>query len=162
MRVYGIYAGTWAHAWRSEDTLQNQPPSSTFTWVTGPQARLASTYTCLAISSAPRLAFYFLVLASFPLRSLFCSWSRAREPHSNEDFWLGTHRSHLPWSVNVFQAWRSCTRFLWLLSLKLLTFLWATWPITSHGHGRGRSNVTTLSQVEQWAIKRRTLKPFWV
>lgn len=142
--MYGIYAGMREHAWRDASTrmevrghsAESAPTPSTLSWVTGSQAHLASTYTCLAISSAPRLAFYFLVLASFPLRSLFCSWSRARELHSSGDFWLGTHRSHLPGSVNVFQAWRPCMCFLWLLSLKLLTFLWAFWPITSHGHGQ--------------------------
>lgn len=107
----------------------------------GCPANTACTVTCPAISLAPRLAFYFLVFASFPARSFFCSWSQCRGPHFKRDFWLGTHRSHLPGWLSVIQAWRSCTCFLWFLSMKLLKFPWM-WPITPMGMDRGKSNVT--------------------
>lgn len=150
------------HTHGGQRTLQNQPapPPSTLSWVTGSQAHLASTYTCLAISSAPRLAFYFLVLASFPLRSLFCSWSRARELHSSRDLALTGH-TFQGQSMSFRHedlACASCDFWVWSCSHSC----GPSDPSHPMGMDRGWSNVTRLSQVEQWAIKRRTLKPFWV
>lgn len=157
----GVYGGTRAHAWRSEDCFVESVLAFYLYMGHRNRTRVTGFEQGALLPAQPSHRLPNRLLTTWFLPIYHSDPFSVPEANPGNHIPTGTLDLGLtpppPGSLNVSQARRPCMCFLWLLSMRLFKFPWDIWPIESHGQGQRQVKCHYICP--RWkskAIKRRT------